>query len=113
MMRWCGRCSLTCCRPWRRSCDAYSIKISPIALDQGCCGPGTECVVLSERAAGQPQRQGDVLHHVQRRQQVERLKDEPDVLAPERREGLLLDPGDLLAVQRDRAVRRLLRTRGP
>ena len=76
-------------------------------------------------AAGEGQRQQDVLLRGQRRDQVERLEDEADPLPPQRGERLVLEPGQLDAVddglaagrgvERGQAVhqRRLAGARGP
>jgi hypothetical protein len=51
--------------------------------------------LLVRLAAGDPQRQLDVLRRCQGRQQVERLEDEPDLVAAQQRELLVAQPRDL------------------
>ena len=62
-------------------------------------------------APGDGQRQDDVLGRGQRRQQVERLEDEADLVAAQLREGAVLEARDLDAVDPDVAGARAGRGR--
>ena len=66
---------------------------------------------LIDVAAGDRQRQRDVLLGVQDGQQVERLEDEADLLAPQVGEALVVERRDLGAVDLDRAGRRAVEAR--
>ena len=57
-------------------------------------------------AAGDRERQLDVLLRRQHRQQVEELEDEADLVAAQPRQLLVVEPDDLGSVDRDRARRR-------
>src|SRR6478735_6726686 len=54
-------------------------------------------------AAGDRHREGDVLLRGQRRHQVEGLEDEADLVAAQPGEGLVLEPGQVLLTDEDRA----------
>ena len=55
-------------------------------------------------APGDRQRQADVLLRAQHRQQVEELEDEADLVAPQLGQALVVEVGDLLAGDPDRAL---------
>ena len=62
-------------------------------------------VHLAARPAAQVQRQADVLETGQRRQQVEELKDEADLVAPQPRQVIVGEAAERLAVDATRAPR--------
>ena len=70
-------------------------------------------VDLLARPAAQVQRQADVLEARQRRQQVEELKDEADLVAPDARQLVVGQAGERLAVDADLAGGRRDRGRRP
>ena len=59
-------------------------------------------------AAGERQRQDDVLRGGQDRDEVERLEDEAQAVAPQPRQALVVEAGQLLPVDHDGARRRLV-----
>ena len=65
-------------------------------------------VDLSARPAAQVQRQADVLEARQRRQQVEELEDEADLVAPHARQLVVGQAGERFAVDADLAGRRAI-----
>ena len=99
--------------------------ISARAIATRCCWPpdssAGRCVRRSPRptasttvsnhsssigGAGERQRERDVLPRGQHRDEVVRLEDEAELVAPERREPLVVEVGQLLAGDDDRAGRR-------
>ena len=70
------------------------------------CRRSTATQMLVRLAAGDADRQHDVLRRGHRRQQVERLEDEADLVAAQQRERLVVERGDLGVAEEHLARRR-------